>query len=190
MKSEQDRTSGRGESGRASASWQAHGHERGPNEQERESLRRASDLLAWALDAAVPIPGTSWRVGLDPLMGLVPGLGDAVASMLGGAILLLAAKLRLPRIVLVRMSLNMLLNGVVGAVPILGDLFSMWFRSNQRNAELLRRHAQPGGAATTGDWLFVGLLVTTTLLTILALIAALLWGGAAIWQALTTRGAA
>ncbi|MFO0773672.1 MAG: DUF4112 domain-containing protein [Nitrospiraceae bacterium] len=156
-------------------------------EVEREALRQAADLLARVLDAAVPIPGTTWRIGLDPIIGLVPGLGDALASTVGSAILLFAARLRVPRIVLVRMSLNMFLNGTVGAIPVLGDLFSLWFRSNQRNAELLRRHAAPGGSATTGDWLFVIGLATTTLLITLALIAALVWATAALWQAVTGR---
>lgn len=184
MSDESGRTANRASAERPPFSGPAAGQGAGPQEQQRDALRRAADLLAWVLDAALPIPGTSWRVGLDSLLGLVPGLGDAVASMLGGAIILVAATLRLPRIVLVRMALNMFLNGTLGAVPIIGDLFSMWFRSNQRNAELLQRHARPGGSATVGEWLFVGALLAVTLLTIVAVIAALLWAAAAIWHAL------
>ncbi len=154
-----------------------------PSEDEREVLRRAADLLAWVLDGAVAVPGTRYRIGLDPLLGLIPGLGDAVVSLIGSAIMLLAARLQLPRIVLLRMAVNMFLNGTVGAIPVVGDLFSVWFRSNSRNAELVRTHAGPGRVTTAGDWVFVGGLATGTLLLIIGMIAALVWAGTALWHA-------
>ena len=115
-------------------------------EEQRRALVAAAELLAKVLDTTVKIPGTSLYLGLDPLIGLIPGLGDVLANLMGAVILGLAARLDVPRIVITRMSLNLLINGVVGAVPVLGDLFSVWFQSNMRNAALLRdTEALPGG---------------------------------------------
>ncbi len=153
---------------------------------ERESLRRMADLLARILDTAIPVPGTSWRIGLDPLLGLVPGIGDAIANVIGSGILVLATRFGVPRIVLVRMSINMFLNGAFGAVPVLGDLFSVWFRSNARNAILLRRHSQSERqSSTAGDWLFVIGLGVATLTAMVATIIGVLWITVRLWRLLT-----
>lgn len=150
---------------------------------QREDLRRFADLLARILDTSFQIPGTGIRFGLDPLLGLLPGAGDAVASLIGSTILILAAKLQVSRIVLVRMSANMAINAIVGAVPLLGDAFSVWFRSNARNAELLRRHAAAERKPSTlQDWLFVLSLGTATLLVVIGAIVLVLWGISALWK--------
>ena len=117
--------------------------------------------LAELLDRRFTIPGTSIRIGLDPVLGLIPGVGDAIVSLAGSVILFLAAQAQLPKIVLVHMSLNIALNGMIGAIPVFGDLFSVWFQSNVKNVELLERHAfGDRHASTTGNWAFViGLLV-------------------------------
>lgn len=150
---------------------------------DREAIRRTADVLARILDTAVRIPGTGIRIGLDPLLGLLPGIGDALASLLGSTILMMAFQLRVPKIVMLRMSVNLLLNGVIGAVPVAGDLFSIWFKSNARNAELLRRHSSPTqGPSTTMDWVFViGVLIATLALT-LATIIGVLWVVARVWD--------
>lgn len=153
---------------------------------EREALRQTADLLAKILDTAVPIPGTSLRVGLDPLLGLVPGIGDTIANLIGSGILVLATRLGIPRIVLVRMSVNMFLNGAIGAIPVFGDLFSVWFRSNARNAALLRRHSQSERRPrTTGDWIFVVGLGLVTLAAMITVIVGIIWMCAKLWNALT-----
>ena len=111
-----------------------------------------AELLAKILDTTVTIPGTPFYMGLDPLLGLIPGIGDVPANFIGTVILVLAARLHMPQIVMARMSLNLLINGTIGAIPILGDLFSIWFRSHARKADLLRRaalnriekHSRPG----------------------------------------------
>lgn len=149
----------------------------------REALRRASDFLARVLDTALPIPGTRIRIGLDPIMGLVPGVGDALASVVGSAIVVMASQLQVPKIVMVRMSLNVLVNGVVGAIPVAGDFFSIWFRSNARNAELLRRHsASPRRASTVSDWVFVASIILATLAVMVGAIVAILWLIARLWD--------
>ena len=99
----------------------------------------AKFLADW-LDQRFTIPGTSIRIGLDPILGLIPGIGDMIANLAGSAIILIAAQYRLPKIVLLRMGLNVALNAIIGAIPVFGDIFSIWFRSNVKNAKLLERY--------------------------------------------------
>ena len=145
-----------------------------------------AEFLAKILDTTIKIPGTPFYVGLDPLLGLIPGIGDMIANLIGTVILILAARLRVPQIVIARMSLNLLINGTVGAVPILGDLFSIWFRSHARNAELLRRAAtQPYRETQQARLYVVGIIGGTVVLLMLA-IAAVLWVVVKLWAAITT----
>lgn len=153
------------------------------DEREREALRRAADLLAGFLDTAIPLPGTRIRIGIDPLLGLIPGIGDVAASLIGSTILLLAVRLRAPRITLVRMSLNLLINGAVGVVPGAGDLFSLYFRSNVRNVALLRRVASPEARRSArGDWAFVLAVLLAALALVAGAAAGLLWLIARLWE--------
>lgn len=96
-------------------------------------------LLAQTLDAAVRIPGTKLPVGLDFLLGLVPGVGDLAAGALGAYGLWVAQRLGAPRSVLLRMAGNIAIDTIVGSVPLLGDLFDLGFKSNLRNLALLDR---------------------------------------------------
>ncbi|MCC6141948.1 MAG: DUF4112 domain-containing protein [Nitrospira sp.] len=148
----------------------------------RQALVGAAELLAKALDATVKIPGTSLYLGLDPLIGLIPGIGDVLANFIGTAILGMAARLGVPRIVITRMSLNLLINGTIGAVPILGDLFSVWFRSNSRNAELLRQAATQTARSTHNDWAYVAGIVGGTVVALLGLVALVLWMAISLWS--------
>ncbi|HEY7557920.1 MAG TPA: DUF4112 domain-containing protein [Candidatus Binatia bacterium] len=133
-------------------------------------------FLADLLDQRFTIPGTSIRVGLDPILGLIPGIGDAIANIAGSAILLIAAQLNVPKIVLIRMGLNVAGNALIGAVPIFGDIFSIWFRSNARNADLLERYAATGTRrAGLNDWLFVIGIIAAVVLILIGTIAAIVW---------------
>nr|WP_255458556.1 DUF4112 domain-containing protein [Nitrospira sp. KM1] len=136
------------------------------------------------LDTTVKIPGTNLYLGLDPLIGLIPGIGDLLANLLGTVILGLAAKLQVPRIVLFRMSLNLLINGVLGAVPFIGDLFSVWFRSHSRNAELLRQALATPARSTGYDWLFVIGVIGGTIFLMACLITGILWIAVKIWSSI------
>jgi len=119
-----------------------------------------SRLIAWLLDDLIPIPGTKFRLGLDPIIGLIPGFGDSSTAVISSMILLNALRSGVPRIVLVRMAMNVLINSVGGAVPVIGDVFSAFFKSNRRNVELLERHAGTNTrASTTQDWIFVCALI-------------------------------
>ena len=110
------------------------------------------------LDELIEIPGTGVKVGLDPVIGLIPIAGDAVAALVGGWVILEASRFGVPRIVLARMILNLTVDLAIGAIPFLGDLFDLAFRSNSRNLALFRRHALDPAASTRGEQaLFVGL---------------------------------
>jgi hypothetical protein len=145
-----------------------------------EMAKYVADLL----DRRFTIPGTSIRIGLDPIFGLIPGVGDTIASLAGTFILFLAAQAQLPKIVLVRMSLNIALNGMIGAIPVLGDLFSVWFKSNVRNVELLERYAVADRrTSTAGDWVFVIGLLLGILFVIIVTVGAIVWILARLWEA-------
>jgi hypothetical protein len=96
--------------------------------------------LARMLDSAIRIPGTGVTFGLDPILGLFPGVGDLAGAVFSGYIVLTAARMGVPRSVLARMLLNLGTDTLVGSIPVLGDLFDVGFRANIRNSELLDRH--------------------------------------------------
>jgi len=98
-----------------------------------------------------------------------------LANLIGTAILILAARLHVPQIVIARMSLNLLINGTIGAIPILGDLFSIWFRSHARNAELLRRAATQPSRETQQARFYVACIIGGTVGLLVLAIAAILW---------------
>jgi hypothetical protein len=112
-----------------------------------ERLRTLSRLL----DNAFVIPGTRYRFGFDGLIGLVPGLGDAVSAVFSGYIILQASRLGAPRSVVTRMIANVALDTLVGWVPILGDIFDVAWKANLRNVALLETHLQQPAAARAGS---------------------------------------
>jgi len=98
------------------------------------------DMLATVFDTAFIVPGTNVRFGVESLLRLVPGIGDAAASALSFYLLYEASRLGVPRLLLARMAANVVLEGVVGTVPFAGDAFDVFFRANRRNVALLREH--------------------------------------------------
>lgn len=112
-----------------------------------EHLRALSRLL----DTAFVIPGTGYRFGLDAVIGLVPGLGDAVSAVFSSYLVLQASRLGAPRSVVSRMIANVALDTLVGWVPVLGDLFDVAWKSNVRNMALLEQHLQQPAAARAGS---------------------------------------
>jgi hypothetical protein len=101
-------------------------------------IRKLSRLM----DTAIRIPGIGFRIGLDPIIGLIPGAGDLVSTAFSAYIIFLAAQFKLPTPVLYRMVFNIGLEAVVGAVPLVGDLFDAFYKSNIRNLALLEQHLQ------------------------------------------------
>ncbi|MGH7233675.1 MAG: DUF4112 domain-containing protein [Nitrospiraceae bacterium] len=147
-------------------------------------------FLAYLLDSSIPIPGTAIRIGLDPLIGLIPGLGDAIAGLSGTLILLLAGQQQVPKIVLARMAVNIALNSIVGAIPVVGDLFSAWFKSNLRNVDLLERHTTAAlRPSTAGDWAFVLGLAAIVLIVVGGIVAGIIWLLHRAWQTLNGSAA-
>ncbi len=101
------------------------------------------------------VPGTNHRIGLDPIVGLIPIVGDAVSGAVGFWLIAEATRFGLPRVVVARMVLNTVVDLILGAVPFLGDVFDVVSRSNSRNLALFRRHALEPGASTRDDRLIL-----------------------------------
>ena len=136
------------------------------------------------LDELVSVPGTPVKVGLDPVIGLVPVVGDAVAAGVGAWVIAEAARFGVPRVVLGRMVLNLLVDLGIGAIPLIGDVYDLFFRSNSRNLDLFRRHALDPDASTRGDRaFFAGLLLVIVGILWLAFVAL---GWLIDWLATTT----
>ena len=98
------------------------------------------ERLERLLEGAVRIPGLSRRIGLDAIIGLVPGIGDAATAAMGLYVVWEARNLGLSRLTLLRMIGNVGVDAMIGSVPVAGDLFDFFFRSNSRNLKLLRKH--------------------------------------------------
>lgn len=121
-------------------------------------LRRVQ-FIAGVLDDAIRVPGTDLRIGIDPLVGLLPGVGDLLGGAASLYIIVEAARLGAPASVLVRMAANIAIDTLVGAIPVLGDLFDFGWKSNTRNARLLARHLEePAGTRRASTALVVGVL--------------------------------
>jgi hypothetical protein len=103
-----------------------------------ERVRRLRSL-AWLLDNSIPLPG-GYRIGLDPIIGLVPGLGDAIGALFSAFIINEARLLGAPRSILLRMMGNVVIETVVGAIPFAGDIFDAAFKANSRNLALLAHY--------------------------------------------------
>lgn len=112
------------------------------------------------MDDMFRVPVLGWRFGLDALIGLVPGLGDISTTVVSFYILAAAVRYRVPKITMLRMGLNILIDYVCGALPGVGDLADAWWKSNRKNLELLKKRAtvsaEEARSGRVSDWLFVG----------------------------------
>jgi hypothetical protein len=127
-------------------------------------VERSLDRLSHLLDGLFRIPGTGWRFGLDAVVGLIPGVGDAVTSLASFYILAAGVRYRVPKVTLLRMGMNIGIDFLLGAVPLVGDLFDFAWKSNEMNMELIRKRATVKSAteaqeARKSDWVFVGLII-------------------------------
>ena len=131
----------------------------------RQGLEPIFRWIAFIMDDIVRVPGTKFRFGLDPLLGLIPGLGDTSSALVSGFALIQAVRLGVPKILVARMALNVLVNEIIGVVPVVGDAFSFWFKSNARNYEIIKNHRLGANPPRRSDWLFViGILVLVFLI--------------------------
>ena len=124
-----------------------------------EPVRRRLARVAWLLDNSIPLPGVKLRIGLDAILGLIPGLGDVLGVILSSYIVREAARLGAPRSVLARMAWNVAIEGIVGMVPFFGDVFDAAWKANQRNYLLLEQHLDHPRRAARSSRLFVTLLI-------------------------------
>ena len=147
-----------------------------------DSQVRNARALARVLDSAVGIPGTPIRIGLDAILGLIPGGGDVAAAALSGYIVLTAARRGVPTPVIARMLVNVLADTAIGSIPILGDLFDVAFKANQKNVDLLERHDRaPGTVRRQSKGVVVSVVAAIAIIAlgvgVLAFfLARLLWG--------------
>lgn len=112
--------------------------------------------VTFLLDDLFPVPGTDQRVGIDPIVGLVPVVGDIIGALAGSWVIAEAARFGIPRVALARMVVNLIADLVLGMIPILGIFLDVVSRSNTANLELFRRHALDPDATTAGHWAFFG----------------------------------
>ena len=139
-------------------------------------IEESLDRLSWLLDDLFRIPGLGWRVGLDALVGLIPGVGDTATTVASFYVLASAVRYRVSKITLLRMGLNLGIDYALGSLPLVGDVFDAWWKSNQKNVALLRQRATVSASEARqgriSDWLFVGFIMA--LLVALAVGAALI----------------
>jgi hypothetical protein len=136
-----------------------------------ESLRALKRLL----DEAFRVPGTGLRFGWDPIIGLVPWVGDALTALFSVGIILEAHHQRVPRVVQLRMLFNVALDLLIGVVPFLGDAVDFVWKANTRNFDLLERHAARPQPASPGDWLFVGAVIAAIIAVALVPLFVMYW---------------
>ncbi|MDJ1184165.1 DUF4112 domain-containing protein [Roseofilum casamattae] len=122
-----------------------------------ERLRSLSNLL----DNAIAIPGSNYRVGIDPLIGLLPGGGDFLSSALSAYIVIEATRFGLPKETLGRMVMNVLIDTFVGIIPVLGDLYDVTWKANSLNVQLLEDHLENPSSSKKADRGFVALIIIT-----------------------------
>lgn len=109
--------------------------------------------IAKVMDEAVTVPSTNIKVGLDSLLGLIPGIGDLGSAAVGAYILRAAARLNVPTVVIARMLLNLLIDAVLGIIPVIGDALDVLYKANAKNARLVVEAVENRGASTRGSWL-------------------------------------
>lgn len=135
--------------------------------------------LAWLLDSSIPLPG-GYRIGLDGLIGLVPGIGDAAGALASSYIVVEAGRLGASKPLLLRMGFNVFLETLIGAIPFAGDLFDFVYKANLRNLRLLERHVRdPSGQRKSNRAVAAAIIVA-----VLVVAVVIIWAIAALLGAL------
>jgi uncharacterized protein DUF4112 len=133
-----------------------------PDETGNSKVRQSDSvarIVALLMDDLLRVPGTRMRFGLNPILDLIPGIGDGTAAVVSAMTLFTAVRHRVPKIVITRMALNIVVNAVIGVIPGIGEAFAFWFRPSHRNYKLLQKHMAAAGTvqppSTRSDKLFV-----------------------------------
>jgi hypothetical protein len=116
-----------------------------------QEVQRLEELAHW-LDSVFRIPGTNVRFGFDAILGLIPGLGDGIVALPSVYVVLAAHRMGVPKLTLARMGMNVGIDMVLGAVPLVGDLFDIGFKANRKNVALLRRHIEKRSLQETATY--------------------------------------
>src|ERR1700719_3475078 len=132
----------------------------------RSSIESVFRLVSVVMDRLIRIPGLKKRLGLNPIIDLVPGFGDLAAALVSVSVIVYGIRRGIPKIVLGRMALNVLINEVVGLIPVIGSAFAFWFQANTRNYQLIRGHIDTPGRSTKGDKIFVSVILGLVVLVI------------------------
>lgn len=139
--------------------------------------------LSRTLDTAITIPGTSYRIGLDPIIGLIPSIGDYVGAGLSAYIILAAAQLGTPQPLLYRMAINVLLETIIGTIPILGDLFDVAWKANVKNIKLLEAYLSSPRRTERVNWFFTASLLLGLMVVVIGMTALTVLGLRWLFQA-------
>ena len=145
----------------------------------RAEVERSLEQLAHLMDGLLRVPGTGWRIGLDAIVGLIPGVGDFATTAVSLYILAAGVRYRVPKVTLLRMGANIAVDYLLGSVPVVGDIFDALWKSNQMNVELLRRRAavsaEEAARGRASDWLFLAAIVLGLLVLFFGSLALSLW---------------
>ena len=123
-------------------------------EQSKNKLNR----LAWLMDNSFRVPGTQMRFGVDGLIGLIPGIGDAIGALISSHIMSEAAQLGVPKSILLKMAFNVGLDALLGIIPVVGDVSDFVWKANQRNVKLLSDYLEQPEKTVTYSRFFVGMI--------------------------------
>jgi hypothetical protein len=133
------------------------------------------DYIAALLDDIFRLPGTKIRFGLDALIGWIPGVGDGVTGIASFLIVFASWRRGAKGVTLARMIANVLLETVIGAIPVAGDVFHVIWKANRRNYRLLLREREQPGLSASRDWMFLAVLLLAVILAAAIPIAILIW---------------
>src|ERR1044072_6961533 len=150
-----------------------------PARTEQAGVERGLGQLSRAMEGVFRIPGTGWRIGLDAIVGLIPGVGDFATTAVSLYILAAGVRYRVPKVTLLRMGANIAVDYLLGRTPVGGDIFDAAWKTTQMTVELLRRRAavraEEASRGRTSDWLFLAAIVLVLLVLFFATLALSLW---------------
>jgi hypothetical protein len=127
------------------------------------------ERVSYLMDEQFRLPGTNFKFGLDPLINLIPGVGDLAGFAVSSALVLSMARHGVSRKVLILMALNVALDSTIGAIPIIGQIFDFAYKSNSRNIRLLKEHYEEGKHQGSGKWIVLTIMIVLILFFILFL---------------------
>lgn len=142
-------------------------------------------FLSQLLDNAIRIPGTSFRIGIDPFLGVIPGAGDVASVLISVYIVLESLRFRLPKDILIRMVSNLVTDTAIGSVPVAGDMFDVVWKANARNLQLLEAHLRNPNPSRAADRLFVIGVVILLGILVAVVVAIALAGLRLLWWLIT-----